>query len=427
MPAPRRLLVGLLLTLPVLLPVAGPTLLLAPARAATSTPAPGPTSLLTAPPSAAAPPTGTAGQRTSSELDAEAARQKAELDDLGTSLATAAAAARSALEQRQAAERAAGLADRAAAEQEQRLAAARATVSRARDGLDGFAGALYRDGGTSSRLSYLSAALETGDPGSLLHDVELAQAVGEDRSNAYDDFRAAADEQRAATVAAQAARATAAGLRAEAAAADERARAAVTAQTAIVAQRRSELMQTIAAADDARHREGLLARAEKLAAQRSRAGVPASALAGALVPRPTATCTGGDLAGFPNGRLPEQALCALWGTTGQVLRADAAAAFNDLSRAYAEEHGTPLCVTDSYRDLDEQVAVRAAKPTLAAVPGHSNHGWGVAVDLCGGVQSFTDPAHVWLLAHAAEFGWFHPGWAEPTGVKPEAWHWEFAG
>jgi hypothetical protein len=425
-PAPRRLLAGLLLTLPVLLPVAGPTLLLAPAAASTSTPAPDPASVLTASPTGAAP-ASTAGQRTSSELDAEAARQQAELDQLGSSLARAAAAARTALEQRQTAERAAGLADRAAAEQEQRLAAARATVARARDGLDGFAGALYRDGGTSSRLSYFSAALETGDPGSLLHDVELAQAVGEDRSNAYDDFRTAAGEQRAATMAAQAAQAKAAGLRAEATAADARARSAVTAQTVIVAQRRTELMQTIAAADDARHREGLLAQAEKIAAQRSRAGVPASALAGALVPRPTATCTGGDLAGFPNGRLPEQALCALWGTTGQVLRADAAAAFNDLSRAYAEEHGAPLCVTDSYRNLDEQVAVRAAKPTLAAVPGHSNHGWGVAVDLCGGVQSFTDPAHVWLLAHAAEFGWFHPGWAEPTGVKPEAWHWEFAG
>ncbi|MCW2778820.1 MAG: hypothetical protein JWN17_2545, partial [Frankiales bacterium] len=155
--------------------------------------------------------------------------------------------------------------------------------------------------------------------------------------------------------------------------------------------------------------------------------VPASALAGALVPRPRAGCSGGSLAGAPNGMLPEASLCPLWGTAGQVLRADAAAAFDELSHAYAVETGEPLCVTDSYRDYAEQVAVRAAKPTLAAVPGRSNHGWGVALDLCGGVQQFGSPAHRWMQEHAAASGWFHPSWAEPGGSKPEPWHWEFAG
>ena len=95
--------------------------------------------------------------------------------------------------------------------------------------------------------------------------------------------------------------------------------------------------------------------------------------------------------------LPESALCPLWGTAGQVLRADAAAAFNDMSRRYAEQHGFPLCVTDSYRNHAEQVAVRAAKPTLAAVPGTSNHGWGVALDLCGGAERYDTPLHQWLV------------------------------
>ncbi len=71
--------------------------------------------------------------------------------------------------------------------------------------------------------------------------------------------------------------------------------------------------------------------------------------------------------------------------------------------------------------------MRAAKPTLAAVPGTSNHGWGVALDLCDGVERFDTPAHRWLQENAAAFGWFHPAWAQQGGSKPEPWHWEYAG
>jgi len=98
-----------------------------------------------------------------------------------------------------------------------------------------------------------------------------------------------------------------------------------------------------------------------------------------------------------------------------------------MAKAYAAEFGSPLCVTDSYRSLGEQVRVYAAKPKLAAHPGTSNHGWGTALDLCGGIESFGTTQHAWMLTHAPLFGWFHPGWAEPTGSKPEPWHWEFAG
>ena len=98
-----------------------------------------------------------------------------------------------------------------------------------------------------------------------------------------------------------------------------------------------------------------------------------------------------------------------------------------MSKAYAETFEAPICVTDSYRSLPEQIAVKAAKPTLAATPGTSNHGWGVATDLCDGVQAFGSPQHEWLVQHAMAFGWFHPAWAQQGGSKPEAWHWEFAG
>ncbi|MCW2501181.1 MAG: peptidase and DD-carboxypeptidase VanY/endolysin [Frankiales bacterium] len=140
-----------------------------------------------------------------------------------------------------------------------------------------------------------------------------------------------------------------------------------------------------------------------------------------------ATCTGKSTSGQANGNLDPASLCPLWSAGGHRLRADAAAAFNKLSQYRAATTGAPLCVTDSYRSYGEQVSVYHRKPGLAAVPGTSNHGWGLAADLCGGVQSFGTEAYGWMKANAGRFGWFHPDWAEPSGSKPEAWHWEFNG
>jgi len=141
----------------------------------------------------------------------------------------------------------------------------------------------------------------------------------------------------------------------------------------------------------------------------------------------TSSCRGLDTSAFSNGAIPPSALCPLWGAPGHLLRADAAAGFERLAKAFAAEFGTPLCVTDSYRTLASQIRVYAEKPTLAARPGTSNHGWGTALDLCGGIQSFGTTEHAWMLTHAPLYGWFHPSWAEPDGPKPEPWHWEFAG
>ena len=40
------------------------------------------------------------------------------------------------------------------------------------------------------------------------------------------------------------------------------------------------------------------------------------------------------------------------------------------------------------------------KPVLAAVPGTSNHGWGLAVDLCGGIERFGTQQYAWMQANA---------------------------
>ena len=131
-----------------------------------------------------------------------------------------------------------------------------------------------------------------------------------------------------------------------------------------------------------------------------------------------------SLAAYDNGSAPSTALCPA-AASGPLLRCDAAVAFRLLDGAFQEQFGTPLCLTGGYRTLSEQVSLYDAKPTLAARPGTSNHGWGVAVDLCGGVESFGTPEHEFVVATAPLFGWQHPSWAAADGSRPEPWHFEF--
>ena len=75
----------------------------------------------------------------------------------------------------------------------------------------------------------------------------------------------------------------------------------------------------------------------------------------------------------------------------------------------------------SYRSYDAQVKVKREKPNLAATPGKSNHGWGLAFDMgFGGDKS--SKGFKWMAANAAKFG--------ITGPLPkpdEAWHWTYTG
>jgi len=147
---------------------------------------------------------------------------------------------------------------------------------------------------------------------------------------------------------------------------------------------------------------------------------------GFLNVRDDSSSCGKDAANYPNGRMPASALCPLYGAPGESLRRGATMAFNTMSHDYQQQTGAPLCVTDSYRSYAEQVAVKLTRKGMAATPGSSQHGLGLALDLCGGVQSFSAPAHLWMQRHAPLYGWFHPAWAERTGTLPEPWHWEFA-
>lgn len=125
-----------------------------------------------------------------------------------------------------------------------------------------------------------------------------------------------------------------------------------------------------------------------------------------------------------NGQVPARELCRL-PQSGHILHPDAAAAWWRLSRSFAQRFGASPCISDSFRSYEAQAEVYAAKPELAAQPGTSNHGWAVALDLCGGAESYTSTKHRWLVRRGADFGWRNPSWARSNGSRPEPWHWEY--
>lgn len=131
---------------------------------------------------------------------------------------------------------------------------------------------------------------------------------------------------------------------------------------------------------------------------------------------------------WPNGAIPEDELCTLPFAPGHRLQCEAAEALDRLAAAYAQDTGKVLGVASSYRTYEEQVEVKRMRGWLAARPGTSMHGRGLAVDLAdmGGLGEFDRPAYLWMKENAGRFGWYHPQAMEPGGSgPPEPWHWEF--
>ncbi|WP_454852960.1 D-alanyl-D-alanine carboxypeptidase family protein [Promicromonospora soli] len=139
----------------------------------------------------------------------------------------------------------------------------------------------------------------------------------------------------------------------------------------------------------------------------------------------TVAAYGDSTAGYANGRIPADVLCPLPFAPGHMLRCDAAERLTALSAEFEKEFGYPIPLTDSYRPFSMQVAVRGTKPHLAAIPGTSNHGWGLAIDLDDPIAGGSSAEYVWLRLHAPDYGWDNPSWARLGGAKPEPWHFEF--
>jgi hypothetical protein len=134
---------------------------------------------------------------------------------------------------------------------------------------------------------------------------------------------------------------------------------------------------------------------------------------------------GGTTTGYANGRIPTDVLCPLEFASGHMLRCDAAERLTALSELFEQEFGYPIPITDSYRSYEAQVTLAGIKPHLAAIPGTSNHGWGIAVDLGNPIAGGRSPEYVWLRLHGPDYGWDNPSWAQLDGSKPEPWHFEF--
>ena len=121
---------------------------------------------------------------------------------------------------------------------------------------------------------------------------------------------------------------------------------------------------------------------------------------------------------YGNGKIPREMLSPI-GIGQHRLYSVAADAFKAMRTAAAAD-GVDISVTDSYRTYDQQVELAARKGLwkdggLAAVPGTSPHGWGMAVDVD------VDPAGLaWIRANGAQFGF-----DETTPREP--WHWEYRG
>lgn len=134
-------------------------------------------------------------------------------------------------------------------------------------------------------------------------------------------------------------------------------------------------------------------------------------------------CSGEAPAGdYSNGQVPDDYLCDV-GIGKHKLRADAAVAFAEMNAAFKAETGKDMAITDSYRTLESQVSVAGRKPGLAARPGTSMHGWGVALDFGGGAASASGEQYNWLVKHGKEYGWENPAWAKTSKYEP--WHWEY--
>lgn len=116
-----------------------------------------------------------------------------------------------------------------------------------------------------------------------------------------------------------------------------------------------------------------------------------------------------------NGKLRSSELASI---PGGRLSKDAAAAWN-APGGPADAGLRPTGSQSSYRNYAGQVyfwdLYQSGKGNLAAQPGTSNHGWGVAVDL-------AEPwMRDWIDQHGARFGW------RKTEALSEWWHVSYVG
>ncbi len=120
-----------------------------------------------------------------------------------------------------------------------------------------------------------------------------------------------------------------------------------------------------------------------------------------------------------NGRLPASELRAI---AGGRLREDAAAAWNAMRDEIGRKENVwirPTGSMSSYRTYDQQVyfwnLYLSGRGNLAARPGTSNHGWGLAVDVA------TPEMARCINKYGAKYG-YQKAWSD---AQSEWWHFKY--
>lgn len=152
-----------------------------------------------------------------------------------------------------------------------------------------------------------------------------------------------------------------------------------------------------------------------------------------------------DMAGVDNGKVPLPLLRAMPGaTTGRydhLAYHTLVPQFEAMAAAFLAERDRKLSFTGAYRSFAQQDALFRSRHRVdsagrkhyaglrwtlipgmanANIPGTSNHGYGLALDLAIGTpQAFTSltiPDTLWLISRAPDFGFFGEN-------ASEGWHW----
>lgn len=137
-----------------------------------------------------------------------------------------------------------------------------------------------------------------------------------------------------------------------------------------------------------------------------------------------------------NGKVSSAMLVAIpWDTEKTLIAAPALADLTRLNDAFKKKFGKNLDIDLAYRTLETQkYYYQDLGPLIAAKPGTSNHGWGLAIDVPETYDySFRGKYFTWLKANAHKYNWVHQKYLEEyraNGTKnpyAEAWHFEYVG
>lgn len=138
--------------------------------------------------------------------------------------------------------------------------------------------------------------------------------------------------------------------------------------------------------------------------------------------------TRAQIVGQPNGAMPQGMLGALpWDPERTLVAKPAIPDLTRLNQAFTAQFGTPLTVDLGYRTLDTQHYFwRILGPYIAARPGTSNHGHGVAIDLPETREhAFGSAYYQWLKKNSCRYNLIHHDRLEQWSPYAEYWHFEW--